>query len=81
MSQRTVYYSQQLKKPLYPIRPAAAGGGGCGPAPWLDKPAMLSVFARLTPHELATCALVCKAWADYSVSIVRIRPARGTDII
>lgn len=59
-----------MKKPIYPIRPAPTLGGGynAGGA-WLERGAMLCVFAKLTPHELATCALVCKAWAEYSVSI------------
>ena len=59
-----------MKKPIYPIRPAPSLSVACNPAgsPWLDREAMLCVFAKLTPHELATCALVCKAWAEYSVS-------------
>ncbi|VVC93061.1 unnamed protein product, partial [Leptidea sinapis] len=47
---------QALKKPLYPVRPAPApltGHSGL----WLDRRAMLSVFTKLTPHDLATCAL------------------------
>lgn len=65
-----------MKKPMYPIRPMGVAGAGAGAgasynaagAAWLDRSAMLCVFAKLTPHELATCALVCKAWAEYSVS-------------
>lgn len=65
-------YFQQLKKPLYPIRPALPPTGvgiNTQGSPWLDRDAMLCVFAKLTPHELAVCALVCKAWAEYSVSM------------
>ncbi|CAK1590382.1 unnamed protein product [Parnassius mnemosyne] len=71
--QLTHHTAKALKKPLYPVRPAyagyagaGAGGGGAG-SPWLDRDAVLCVFAKLTPHELATCALVCKAWAEYSM--------------
>lgn len=53
---------------MYPIRPAPAlSVYNVAGSPWLDRAAMLSVFAKLTPHELATCALVCKAWAEYSM--------------
>ncbi|XP_052738822.1 jmjC domain-containing histone demethylation protein 1 isoform X2 [Bicyclus anynana] len=58
---------QVLKKPLYPVRPAPLSLTSSGGSPWLDRDAMLCVFAKLTPHELATCALVCKAWAEYSM--------------
>ncbi|XP_050677373.1 jmjC domain-containing histone demethylation protein 1 [Leptidea sinapis] len=63
--QLTHHSAKALKKPLYPVRPAPApltGHSGL----WLDRRAMLSVFTKLTPHDLATCALVCKAWAEYS---------------
>ncbi|XP_039751856.1 jmjC domain-containing histone demethylation protein 1 isoform X2 [Pararge aegeria] len=58
---------QVLKKPLYPVRPAPLSLSSTTGSPWLDRDAMLCVFAKLTPHELATCALVCKAWAEYSM--------------
>nr|XP_013189630.1 unnamed protein product [Amyelois transitella] len=58
-----------LKKPLYPIRPAPtmATPTNLAGSPWLDREAMLKVFAKLLPADLATCALVCKAWAEYSM--------------
>ncbi|XP_035448164.2 jmjC domain-containing histone demethylation protein 1 [Spodoptera frugiperda] len=67
--QLTHHSAKIMKKPMYPIRPAPSMGVACNPAgsPWLDREAMLCVFAKLTPHELATCALVCKAWAEYSM--------------
>ncbi|CAG4932677.1 unnamed protein product [Colias eurytheme] len=63
----THHSAKPLKKPLYPVRPAPVPVSNFVGAPWLDRDAMLSVFAKLTPHELATCALVCKAWAEYSM--------------
>ncbi|CAH2986298.1 unnamed protein product [Chilo suppressalis] len=67
--QLTHHTTKPLKKPLYPIRPVPGAGVINNPAnsPWLDREAMLCVFAKLTPHELAVCALVCKAWAEYSM--------------
>ncbi|CAH2052035.1 unnamed protein product, partial [Iphiclides podalirius] len=66
--QLTHHTAKVLKKPLYPVRPAGYSPSPNVPgSPWLDRDAVLCVFAKLTPHELATCALVCKAWADYSV--------------
>ncbi|XP_026314216.1 jmjC domain-containing histone demethylation protein 1 [Hyposmocoma kahamanoa] len=68
--QLTHHSAKQLKKPLYPIRPAlppTGAGINTQGSPWLDRDAMLCVFAKLTPHELAVCALVCKAWAEYSM--------------
>ncbi|XP_053617138.1 jmjC domain-containing histone demethylation protein 1 isoform X2 [Plodia interpunctella] len=68
--QITHHTSKVLKKPLYPVRPAppppAAGAPGGGGA-WLERAAVLRVFAKLSPADLATCALVCKAWAEYSM--------------
>ncbi|XP_063541414.1 jmjC domain-containing histone demethylation protein 1 [Cydia strobilella] len=67
--QLTHHSAKQMKKPLYPVRPAPPAGAGLAwsGSSWLDRSAMLCVFARLTPSELATCALVCKAWAEYSM--------------
>lgn len=66
--QLTHHSAKIMKKPIYPIRPAPAlSVYNVAGSPWLDRAAMLSVFAKLTPHELATCALVCKAWAEYSM--------------
>ncbi|XP_022128242.1 jmjC domain-containing histone demethylation protein 1 [Pieris rapae] len=65
--QLTHHSAKNLKKPLYPVRPAPTSGSNMAGTPWLDRDAMLSVFAKLTPHELATCALVCKSWAEYSM--------------
>ncbi|XP_028172914.1 jmjC domain-containing histone demethylation protein 1 [Ostrinia furnacalis] len=67
--QLTHHTGKALKKPLYPIRPMGfiQQPGAPGSSPWLDREAMLCVFAKLTPHELAVCALVCKAWAEYSM--------------
>ncbi|XP_041971556.1 jmjC domain-containing histone demethylation protein 1 isoform X2 [Aricia agestis] len=64
--QLTHHSAKNLKKPLYPVRPAGTIGGSPG-GPWLDRDAMLCVFAKLTPHDLATCALVCKSWAEFSM--------------
>lgn len=70
--QLTFNSNKQLKKPLYPVRPAPYSQSQCAGAwsPWLDRDAMLCVFARLSPHEVAICALVCKAWAEYSTDPV-----------
>ncbi|XP_072934476.1 jmjC domain-containing histone demethylation protein 1 [Epargyreus clarus] len=67
--QLTHHSAKALKKPLYPVRPAGQLPLGINTAgsPWLDREAMLCVFSKLTPHELANCALVCKAWAEYSM--------------
>ncbi|KAM3963878.1 lysine demethylase 2 [Aphomia sociella] len=67
--QLTHHTTKVLKKPLYPVRPAPPVGPAANNigSPWLDREAMLRVFAKLLPAELATCALVCKAWAEYSM--------------
>ncbi|XP_026755018.1 jmjC domain-containing histone demethylation protein 1 isoform X2 [Galleria mellonella] len=67
--QLTHHTAKILKKPLYPVRPAPPVGAAVTNtgSPWLDREAMLRVFAKLLPAELATCALVCKAWAEYSM--------------
>lgn len=58
-----------LKKPMYVVRPAPQ------PPPPVthhtqDKRIMIPVFKYLRPHELYTCALVCKTWATFSVDPV-----------
>ncbi|KOB72758.1 putative JmjC domain-containing histone demethylation protein 1B [Operophtera brumata] len=54
---------KSFKRPLYPVRPAPAPGAAppLGGSLWLDKKVMMDVFGKLTPSELATCSLVCKA--------------------
>lgn len=64
--QLTHHSAKIMKKPMYPIRPAPTPTGQGGGA-WLEREAMLCVFAKLSPHDLAVCALVCKAWAEYSM--------------
>ncbi|KAL4711820.1 hypothetical protein ACJJTC_005989 [Scirpophaga incertulas] len=66
--QLTHHTAKPLKKPLYPIRPMppVAPVTNQTNAPWFDRTAMLRVFAKLTPHELCVCALVCKSWSEFT---------------
>lgn len=61
--------NKQLKKPIFPVRPA-------GPSPSapnhngnlvLDQTVLLSLFKYLPHDTLVTCSLVCKTWAQVSV--------------
>ncbi|XP_045539000.1 jmjC domain-containing histone demethylation protein 1 isoform X2 [Papilio machaon] len=58
---------KSLKKPLYPVRPAGYCGAQHAGTPWLDRDAMIAVFSKLTPIDLTSCSLVCKAWAEYTM--------------
>ncbi|XP_048482218.1 jmjC domain-containing histone demethylation protein 1 isoform X3 [Plutella xylostella] len=77
-SQLTMHSMKPLKRPVYPVRPAPAPARdvGVNPSgvPWLERAVMLPVFSKLTPHDLAVCALVCKAWAEFS-ALVGANPA------
>lgn len=66
----TLSYSKALKKPMYPVRPAQPGSHGGSGTLCLDRTCIISVFRFLSPAELATCALVCKTWAQYSVRVI-----------
>lgn len=62
--------TKQLKKPIYPVRPA----GPPMPSPSnngnliLDQNVLLSVFKYLPQETLITCSLVCKAWSQASIN-------------
>lgn len=62
--------TKQLKKPIYPVRPA----GPPMPSPSnngnliLDQAVLLSVFKYLPQETLITCSLVCKAWSQASIN-------------
>jgi len=70
LAQQIVHSSnKQLKKPIFPVRPA-------GPSPStqnnngnlaLDQNVLLSLFKYLPHDTLVTCSLVCKTWAQVSV--------------
>jgi F-box and leucine-rich repeat protein 10/11 len=60
--------SKQLKKPIYPVRPANASS-----SPTMssfnshfafDQKLLLQVFKYLPQETLVTCSLVCKSWAQ-----------------
>jgi G3E family GTPase len=62
--------SKQLKKPIYPVRPAGASS-----SPTMssfnshfafDHKLLLQVFKYLPQETLVTCSLVCKSWAQVS---------------
>lgn len=60
--------NKQLKKPIFPVRPA----GPLPPSPShgnlvLDHSVLLSLFKFLPHDTLVTCSLVCKTWAQVSV--------------
>ncbi|CRK99580.1 CLUMA_CG012893, isoform A [Clunio marinus] len=64
--------TKQLKKPIFPVRPA-------GPPPnqqstngnlVLDHGVLLSIFKHLPQDTLVTCSLVCKAWSQVSINPV-----------
>lgn len=59
--------TKQLKKPLFPVRPATSGTSnnstGNGNLA-LDSTVLLSVFRYLQHDTLVNCTLVCKTWAD-----------------
>lgn len=61
---------KQLKKPIFPVRPA--GPPNSTPSHSgnlvLDHTVLLSVFNYLPHDTLVTCSLVCKTWAQVSVS-------------
>ncbi|XP_055695982.1 jmjC domain-containing histone demethylation protein 1 [Lutzomyia longipalpis] len=58
-----------LKKPMYVVRPAQAGGTTPSPTGHyaLDPTCMLAIFRYLPPEALITCSLVCKIWSTVSV--------------
>lgn len=62
--------NKQLKKPIFPVRPA----GPSLPMPTnngnliQDHTVLLSVFKYLPPDTLVTCSLVCKTWSEVSVN-------------
>lgn len=61
--------NKQLKKPIFPVRPAGQSismpshNGNLA----LDHNVILSVFKHLPHDTLVTCSLVCKTWAQISV--------------
>lgn len=62
-----------LKRPQYPVRPAqlnsgSTTGSGSGVALCLDRACMIPVFRFLSTSELAISSLVCKTWANYTVT-------------
>ncbi|XP_049529879.1 jmjC domain-containing histone demethylation protein 1 [Anopheles darlingi] len=63
--------TKQMKKPLYPIRPAALshtpGGQSQSGNYALDANCLLPVFRYLPPETLVTCTLVCKTWSNIAV--------------
>ncbi|XP_013144915.1 PREDICTED: jmjC domain-containing histone demethylation protein 1 isoform X2 [Papilio polytes] len=65
--QLTHHSGKNLKRPLYPVRPAGYCGAQHAGVPWLDRDAMIAVFSKLTPIDLTNCSLVCKAWAEYTM--------------
>ncbi|XP_059618296.1 jmjC domain-containing histone demethylation protein 1 [Phlebotomus argentipes] len=58
-----------LKKPVYVVRPAQAGGTTPSPTGHyaLDPTCLLAIFRYLAPEALITCSLVCKIWSTVSV--------------
>lgn len=62
--------NKQLKKPMYPVRPA----GPSLPPPSsngnliLDHALLLTLFKYLPHDTLVTCSLVCKTWAQVSIN-------------
>ncbi|XP_055707188.1 jmjC domain-containing histone demethylation protein 1 [Phlebotomus papatasi] len=58
-----------LKKPVYVVRPAQAGGTTPSPTGHyaLDPTCLLAIFRYLSPEALITCSLVCKIWSTVSV--------------
>lgn len=61
--------TKQLKKPIYPVRPA--GPPSSTPSHngnlVLDPAALLLVFKYLPHDTLVTCSLVCKTWSQVSI--------------
>lgn len=60
--------NKQLKKPIFPVRPAGpslsmSNNGNLA----LDHSVLLSVFKFLPHDTLVMCSLVCKAWAQVSI--------------
>lgn len=61
--------TRQLKKPIYPVRPARKPLTAVNLTnPLLDSKMLMSVFRYLPPETLVTCSLVCKIWSTVSVS-------------
>lgn len=62
--------TKQLKKPLYPVRPAMqqSSQSACQNVPYsLDPSCLLQIFKYLPQESLTNCALVCKTWSNVSV--------------
>lgn len=59
--------NKQLKKPMFPVRPAGPSPPVASTNLVLDPAVLISIF-RYLPHDtLVTCSLVCKTWAQVSV--------------
>lgn len=60
--------NKQLKKPIYPVRPAGPSSSPTMPSYYnnlvLDHKLLLKVFKYLPQDTLVSCSLVCKAWAQ-----------------
>ncbi|XP_058055890.1 jmjC domain-containing histone demethylation protein 1 [Anopheles bellator] len=62
--------TKPMKKPLYPIRPAAVTHASSTSQQGnyaLDATCMLAVFRFLPPETLVICASVCKTWSNIAV--------------
>ncbi|XP_053670041.1 jmjC domain-containing histone demethylation protein 1 [Anopheles nili] len=62
--------TKPMKKPLYPIRPAAVTHAPAMPLSGnyaLDSTCLLAVFRYLPPETLVTCTMVCKTWSNIAV--------------
>lgn len=59
--------NKQLKKPIFPVRPAGQLPPSSNGNLVLDHSVLLTVFKFLPHDTLVTCSLVCKTWAQVSV--------------
>jgi F-box/leucine-rich repeat protein 10/11 len=68
LAQQIIHSSnKQLKKPIFPVRPAGPSPSSSNGNYILDQGVLLSVFKFLPHDTLVTCSLVCKTWAQISV--------------